>query len=73
MLINRYPVVNLFEMVPKRSADFAPELRELDRLLDDDLIVQRITADLAQRHPPHTNPRAPLHPGRGDPAHGGRH
>ncbi|MDQ5851471.1 MAG: ISNCY family transposase [Chloroflexota bacterium] len=32
-------------------ADFEPELRELDRLLDDDGILQRVKADLARRHP----------------------
>ncbi len=32
-------------------AEFEPELRELDRLLDDDGILQRVKADLARRYP----------------------
>jgi len=49
MIIDRYEPVNLFALVPKLIADFEPELRELDRLLDDNVIVQRITADMRQR------------------------
>ena len=37
--------------MPKLLADFEPELRELDRLLDDDLIVRQVKADLARRAP----------------------
>ena len=51
MIVERYDPVNLFELVPKLVADFEPELRELDRLLDDDAILQRIKADLARRAP----------------------
>src|SRR5215210_2962083 len=51
MIVERYDPVNLFELVPKLMADFEPELRELDRLLDDDAILQRIKADLACRAP----------------------
>jgi IS5 family transposase len=51
MIVDRYDPVNLFELVPKLMADFEPELRELDRLLDDDAILQRIKADLARRAP----------------------
>ena len=51
MIVERYDPVNLFELVPKLVADFEPELRELDRLLDDDVILQRIKADLARRAP----------------------
>ncbi len=51
MIVERYDPVNLFAFVPKLTADFAPELRELDRLLEDDAILQRVTADLARRHP----------------------
>src|SRR5947207_2926845 len=36
-------------LVPKLVADFEPELRELDRLLDDDAIVRHVKADMAQR------------------------
>jgi IS5 family transposase len=51
MIVERYEPINLFEFVPKLQADFEPELRELDRLLDDDAILQRIKADLARRAP----------------------
>ncbi len=51
MIVDRYDPVNLFELVPKLMADFEPELRALDRLLDDDAIFQRVKADLARRHP----------------------
>jgi hypothetical protein len=30
--------VNVFALGPKLAADFEPELRELDRLLDDDAL-----------------------------------
>jgi IS5 family transposase len=51
MIVDRYDPVNLFDLVPKLMADFEPELRELDRLLDDDGILQRVKADLARRYP----------------------
>ena len=49
MIVDRYPPVNLFEIVPKRLVDFEPELRELDRLLEDDVLFERVKADLARR------------------------
>ncbi|MDQ5853834.1 MAG: ISNCY family transposase, partial [Chloroflexota bacterium] len=49
MIVDRYDPVNLFDLVPKLLGDFEPELRELDRLLDDDGIFQRVKADLARR------------------------
>src|SRR5919206_1067937 len=51
MIVDRYDPVDLFALVPKLMADFEPELRELDRLLEDDGILQRVKADLAQRSP----------------------
>src|SRR5918998_2913206 len=51
MIVDRYDPVNLFALVPKLMADFEPELRELDRLLEDDGILQRVKADLARRYP----------------------
>lgn len=50
MLVERYKPVNLFALVPKLYEDFEPELRELDRLLDDDELFQRVKADLSQRY-----------------------
>jgi transposase, IS5 family len=49
MIVDRYPPENLFAVVPKLVQDFEPELRELDRLLDDDVLFQRVKADLARR------------------------
>ncbi len=51
MIVDRYDPVNLFALVPKLVADFEPELRVLDRLLEDDAILQRVKADLARRCP----------------------
>jgi IS5 family transposase len=51
MLIDRYPPVALFALVPQLYADFEPVLRELDCLLEDDEIFHRIKADLARRAP----------------------
>jgi IS5 family transposase len=49
MIVDRYEAVNLFALVPQIQTDFEPELREFDRLLDDDLLFQRVKADLARR------------------------
>jgi IS5 family transposase len=49
MIVDRYPPMNLFETVPQRIMDFEPELRELDRLLADDELFQRVKADLSRR------------------------
>ena len=49
MIVERYDPVNLFEFVPKLQADFEPEFRELDRLLEDDAILQRLKADMVRR------------------------
>lgn len=51
MIIDRHEPVNLFALIPQRYASFAPELQELDRLLDDDAIFQRVKADLSKRYP----------------------
>src|SRR5919202_5389499 len=51
MIVERYDPVNLFALVPKLMTEFEPELRQLDRLLDDDVIFQRVKADLARRCP----------------------
>ncbi len=51
MLVDRYPPVALFDLVPKLLCEFEPVLRELDRLLEDDEILQCIKADLARRAP----------------------
>ena len=51
MIVDRYAPVNLFEIVPKQAMEFEPELRELDRLLEDDELFQRVKADLSRRRP----------------------
>ena len=51
MIIDRYPAANLFALVPQWAATFEPELRELDRLLDDEVLFQRVKADLGRRRP----------------------
>src|SRR5947209_94708 len=51
MIVDRYEPVNLFALIPTRYATLEPHLQELDRLLDDDAIFQRVKRDLAQRYP----------------------
>lgn len=51
MLVDRYPPMDLFALVPPLLCAFEPVLRELDRLLDDEAIVRRVKADLARRAP----------------------
>ena len=51
MIVDRYAPVNLLAIVPQRVLDFEPELRELDGLLDDDVLFQRVKADLGRRRP----------------------
>ena len=48
MLIDKYEPVNLFDLVPVEEDH---ELAELDKLLDDDQLFQRVKADLARRRP----------------------
>ena len=51
MIVDRYEPVNLFELVPKLKLEMEPELLELDRLLDDDVLFRRLKADLVRRYP----------------------
>ena len=51
MIVDRYDPVNLFELVPKLNLEMEPELAQLDRLLDDDTIFEKVKADLCRRHP----------------------
>jgi len=51
MIVDRYEPVNLFELVPKLKLQMEPELLELDRLLDDDVLFRRLKADLVRRYP----------------------
>ena len=51
MLRNRYDRTDLFALVPRLGLRFEPQLERLDRLLDDDEIVDRIRDDMARRSP----------------------
>jgi IS5 family transposase len=51
MLTDRYDPVDLFALVPQLSLRMEPELAQLDRLLEDDVLFQQIKADLARRFP----------------------
>src|SRR5579885_1697058 len=56
MLRNRYDPLNLFALVPQLGRAMDPELVQLDRLLDDDILFQKVCADLVRRSP-HTATR----------------
>ncbi len=51
MIVDRYDPMNLFEMVPKLGLEMEPELAHLDMLLDDDVLFERVKADLRRRYP----------------------
>jgi IS5 family transposase len=51
MLRNRYDRTDLFALVPQLGLRFEPQLEQLDRLLDDDELFERVREDLARRHP----------------------
>jgi transposase, IS5 family len=51
MIVDRYDPINLFELVPKLKLEMDPELAHLDRLLDDDVLFERVKADLSRRYP----------------------
>jgi transposase, IS5 family len=51
MIVDRYDPINLFELVPKLNLQIEPELMELDRLLEDDVLFERVKADLSRRYP----------------------
>jgi hypothetical protein len=51
MIVDRHAPQDLFALVPQLVDDFEPELRELDRLLDDDELVRAIKAAMARRAP----------------------
>ncbi len=51
MLRDCYEPMDLFALVPKLSLEMDPVLTQLDHLLDDDVVFQRVRADLAKRYP----------------------
>jgi IS5 family transposase len=62
MLRDRSAPVDLFALVPALELRFEPELAELDRLLEDDLLFQHVKADLSQRRPHTTETGRPSTP-----------
>ena len=51
MIVDRYAPMNLFELVPKLELEMEPELAQLDELLEDDVLFERVKADLSRRYP----------------------
>src|SRR3954452_15507381 len=51
MLRDRYAPQDLFALVPSASLALDPVLAQLDTLLDDDDLYQRVRADLSKRRP----------------------
>ncbi len=51
MIVDRYEPVNLLEMVPKLMLEMEPQLAQLDRLLEDDVLFAKVKADLSNRYP----------------------
>ena len=50
MIRERYEPMSLFDLVPL-AAGFEPELVQLDRLLEDDVLFAKVRDDLARRRP----------------------
>src|SRR3954447_9741640 len=51
MLRNRYDRTDLFALVPQLGLRFEPQLEQLDRLLDDEEILDLVRDDMARRSP----------------------
>lgn len=51
MIVDRYDPVCLFDLVPQLGWDMEPDLAQLDRLLEDDVLFQQVKADLARQAP----------------------
>ena len=62
MLRNRYNRTDLFALVPQLGLRFEPQLEQLDRLLDDDELFERVRQDLARRYPRTTSRGRPSTP-----------
>lgn len=56
MLRDRYAPMDLFALVPALSLAMEPILAQLDQVLEDDGLLQRVKADLCRRAP-HTATR----------------
>jgi IS5 family transposase len=62
MLRDRYPVVDLFALVPALTLEFEPVLARLDQLLDDHELFRAVREDLARRQPHTTETGRPSTP-----------
>src|SRR4051812_39436100 len=51
MIRHRYNRTDLFALVPQLGLHFEPQLEQLDRLLDDDEVLEAIRSDMARRSP----------------------
>jgi IS5 family transposase len=51
MIVDRHDPLDLFALVPQLKLELEPVLAELDGLLEDDDVFQRVKADLARRAP----------------------
>lgn len=51
MLRDRYEPTDIFQIVPKLALEMEPELAKLDRLLEDDVLFQKVKNDLSKRFP----------------------
>ena len=51
MIVDRYQPINLCELIPALRLEMDADLAALDRLLEDDVLLQRVKADLAGRYP----------------------
>ena len=51
MIVDRYDAVDLCGLIPGLRLEMEPELAELDRLLDDDVVFNRVKLDVSRRYP----------------------
>src|SRR6266700_179010 len=50
MLVDRYQAEDVFAHVPQMAQRIDPVLKELDQVLDDDLLYRQVRADFGKRH-----------------------
>src|SRR5262245_26933028 len=50
MLRDRFDPVDLFALIPQLDLRLEPQLAQLDRLLEDDVLFGQVRTDLARRH-----------------------
>src|SRR5918994_3488117 len=51
MILDRYDPLVILTLLPELGLELEPELAELDRLLEDDLLFEKVKADLSRRYP----------------------